>query len=83
MKKITVTVFAAVIALIVAFTISDRNLAKQLAIAQVPGAEKTHIREFDADFDDGRLEYEVEIFYNGREYEFTIDSFSDTIIKRD
>ena len=48
--------------------------AKQIALNQVSGATASNIRDFDIDEDDGRLEYEVKIWYNGAEYEFTIDA---------
>ncbi len=50
--------------------------AKQLALAQVPGASESNFRKFKQDYDDGRLEYEGEIYYNGMEYEFEIDAYS-------
>ena len=53
--------------------------AKQLALAQVPGAAETDIREFKVDTDDGILLYEGKIIYNGMEYEFEIDAYSGTI----
>ena len=53
--------------------------AKQIALAEVPGATVNDIYEFDLDQDDGRLEYEGTIYYNGVEYEFTIDGYSGAI----
>ncbi len=53
--------------------------AKALALAQVPGAKTSDIREFEVDYDDGRLEYEGKIYYNGMEYEFEIDGYSGAI----
>ena len=50
--------------------------AKALALAQVPGAASSDIIEFETDYDDGRLEYEGKILYNGMEYEFEIDAYS-------
>lgn len=50
--------------------------AKELALAQVPGASERDIREFETDHDDGRIEYEGKIFYDGMEYEFKIDAYS-------
>ena len=57
--------------------------AKQIALNQVSGATASNIRDFDIDEDDGRLEYEVKIWYNGAEYEFTIDASTGNIIERD
>lgn len=48
--------------------------AKALAIAKVPGAALTDIREFKADSDDGRMEYEGTIVYDKTEYDFEIDA---------
>lgn len=53
--------------------------AKSLALAQVPGATESDIWEFSTDIDDGRLEYEGEIHYDGSKYDFTIDGYSGTI----
>lgn len=53
--------------------------AKKIALAKVSGATTGNIREFEADYDDGRLEYEGKIIYGGMEYEFTIDGYSGTI----
>ena len=57
--------------------------AKAIALAQVPGAAAVHITDFEGDYDDdtGRLEYEIEIKYNGMEYDFEIDSADGTILK--
>ena len=53
--------------------------AKQIALGEVPGATESDIYEFEVDRDDGRLEYEGSIYYNGTEYEFTIDGYSGAI----
>lgn len=53
--------------------------AKEIALAEVPGATVNDIYEFEVDMDDGRLEYEGTIYYDGTEYEFTIDGYSGTI----
>ncbi len=50
--------------------------AKELALAQVPGASERDIFEFGTDHDDGRIEYEGKIIYDGMEYEFEIDAYS-------
>lgn len=47
--------------------------AKEIALKQVPGATASNIREFEVDYDDGRLEYEGKIIYDKIEYEFEID----------
>jgi uncharacterized membrane protein YkoI len=53
--------------------------AKAIALGQVPGASEGDIQEFSTDRDDGRLEYEGEIRYNGVTYEFEIDGYSGAI----
>ena len=53
--------------------------AKEIALAEVPGATASDICEFETDRDDGRLEYEGTIYYNGTEYDFTIDGYSGAI----
>ena len=53
--------------------------AKALALSQVPGATEADIRKFSTDRDDGRLEYEGEIHYDGVSYEFEIDGYSGAI----
>ena len=53
--------------------------AKKIALAQVPGAKESDIREFEVDYDDGRLEYEGTIYYGELEYEFEIDGYSGAI----
>lgn len=50
--------------------------AMELALAQVPGASRSDIREFETDSEDGRTEYEGKIRYDGMEYEFEIDAYS-------
>lgn len=59
-------------------TITEAD-AKKLALAQVPGAAESDIREFKTDYDDGRMEYEGKILYGGMEYEFEIDAYSGAI----
>ena len=53
--------------------------AKRIALEQVPGATEADIREFEVDYDDGRLEYEGSIWYDELEYEFEIDGYSGAI----
>jgi len=64
-------------------TIPDNALteeeAKQIALEQVPGASAENIREFEIDYDDGRLEYEGKIYFDHMEYEFEIDGYSGAI----
>ena len=57
----------------------SENEAKKIALAQVPGAAESNIRDWEVDYDDGRLEYEGSIHYNEMEYEFEIDGYSGAI----
>ena len=57
--------------------------AKSIALGQVSGATSAHIVKAYSDRDDGRLEYDVEIHYNGYEYEFEIDGTTGSILSRD
>ena len=53
--------------------------AKEIALAEVPGASASDIWEFETDRDDGRIQYEGKIVYGGMEYEFEIDGYSGAI----
>ena len=57
----------------------SEDKAKEIALAQVPGAKASDIREFEVDRDDGRIEFEGKIIYDGMEYEFEIDGYSGAI----
>ena len=57
--------------------------AREIALAQVPGAASSNVRKVTMDWDDGRAEYEVEIVYNYMEYDFEIDANTGSIISRD
>ncbi len=59
-------------------TMMTAEEAKELALAQVPGAAAGNLFEFEADYEDGHTEYEGKIIYNGMEYEFEIDAYSGT-----
>ncbi|MCO7123577.1 PepSY domain-containing protein [Ihubacter massiliensis] len=64
---------------------SQQNLigeqkAKEIALMKVEGAKESHITKFKLDKDDGRQEYEGEIVYNNREYDFEIDAVSGEIL---
>ena len=57
------------------------NEAVQSALARVPGATVANVTEFNRDYENGRLEYEGEIHYNGYEYDFEIDADTGTVTK--
>ena len=54
--------------------------AKSIALAQVPGADESHLGEIDLDRKHGRMEYEIEIFYNNSKYEYDIDAVTGEIV---
>ena len=47
----------------------------------MPGATVANVTEFNRDYENGRLEYEGEIHYNGYEYDFEIDTDTGTFTK--
>lgn len=57
--------------------------AKSIALGQVSGATASDITVAHCDYDDGHLEYDIEIVYNGNEYEFEIDGTGGTILSHD
>ena len=57
--------------------------AKSIALGQVSGASSDDIVKAYKDYDDGRVEYDVEVRYNGYEYEFEIDGASGKILSKD
>ncbi|NLT48121.1 MAG: hypothetical protein GXX92_06855 [Clostridiales bacterium] len=57
--------------------------AKSIALGQVPGSTSANIVKAHSDNDSGRLEYDIEIRYNGNEYEFEIDGKTGNILSRD
>lgn len=52
-----------------------------IVLDRVPGATKNDINELECEHDDGRIEYEGELQYNGYEYEFEIDGSTGNILK--
>lgn len=52
-----------------------------IVLAKVPGATDADIYELEKDYDDGLLEYEGSIYYNGYEYEFEVDGATGNILK--
>lgn len=64
-------------------TIISADDARKIALEQVSGATDEHIREFDRDYDDGRLKYEIEIFFENKEYTFDIDARDGSVLERE
>lgn len=54
--------------------------ARQVILERVPGASQDQIR-LELDEDDGRLEYEGSLIYDGMEYEFKMDAYSGSILE--
>lgn len=54
--------------------------AKKIALHKVKGADKADITEFHLDEDKGRKEYEGELRYDGKEYDFEIDAITGDIV---
>ena len=55
--------------------------AKKLVLAKVNGATEADIHEFEKDYDNGKIEYEGSIYYDGYEYEFEVDGATGNIIQ--
>ena len=86
MKKMRKFLILAVVAVLGTTVVSSveaisSDEAVQSALARVPGATVTNVTEFNLDYENGRLEYEGEIHYNGYEYDFEIDADTGTITK--
>lgn len=61
---------------------ADQAKSKALAHAGLNANQVNFVRAY-LDWDDGRLEYEVEIIYGTTEYDFEIDAYTGTVISRD
>ena len=86
MKKMTKFLILAVVAVLGTTVVSSveaisSDEAVQSALARVPGATVVNVTEFNRDYENGRLEYEGEIHYNGYEYDFEIDADTGTVTK--
>ena len=86
MKKMRKFLILAVVAVLGTTVVSSveaisSDEAVQSALARVPGATVTNVTEFNRDYENGRLEYEGKIHYNGYEYDFEIDADTGTITK--
>lgn len=58
----------------------EESQARQAVLDRVPGAQADDIR-IRLKEDDGRMEYEGSLFYDGMFYEFTIDAYSGGLIE--
>lgn len=59
-------------------TTKTEDEVRKIALAKVPGATEKDIR-LTLDKDDGKLQYEGKIIYEGMEYDFEIDAYSGAI----
>lgn len=62
-------------------TTITRDAAREIALAQVPGAAEEHIVKLELDYDGGKAVYEVEIVCGEMEYEMKIDAADGRILK--
>ncbi len=53
----------------------------EIVLAKVPGATADSVTEIETEYENGRIEYEGELWYNGYEYEFEIDGATGNILK--
>ena len=86
MKKMTKFLILAVVAVLGTTVVSSveaisSDEAVQSALVRVLGATVANVTEFNRDYENGRLEYEGEIHYNGYEYDFEIDTDTGTFTK--
>ena len=61
-------------------TAITQDAAREIALANVPGAAAEHVVKLELDRDDGRAVYEVEIVYGGMEYELEIDAADGAVL---
>lgn len=58
-----------------------REQAQDIALGKVPGAEAAHITKLKLDNDGGAAVYEVEIVYNGMEYDMEISASTGEVLE--
>ena len=56
------------------------NKAIAIALKKVPGANQSHVYDVHLDRENGRMVYEIEIFYNNSKYEYDIDAVTGEIV---
>lgn len=61
----------------------SKSKAESIALGQVKGADRGDIIKSEKDYDDGRMEYDIEILHGGYEYEFEIDGATGEILSKD
>lgn len=63
-------------------TISEDD-AKRIALEKVPGATTDNVRRLKTEYDNGRLVYDGEIYFERYEYDFEIDAQNGSILEWD
>ena len=63
--------------------VMSNDEARAAALRQVPGATENNIVKLKLEYDDGRWQYEVEIYYNFTEYEMKLDAYSGALLDMD
>lgn len=56
--------------------------AKEIALSNVSGASASDVKKAQADNENGKLVYEIEIRYDGQEYDFEIDAATGDIVSQ-
>lgn len=59
----------------------SKEKAVSIALSKVPDANTSNVRTVELDNEDGRWVYEVEILYDGTEYDAEIDAYTGEILK--
>lgn len=54
---------------------------RAIVLSKIAGASESDIYELEREYDDGRLEYDGSLYYNGYEYEFEIDGTTGNILQ--
>lgn len=63
--------------------VMSNDEARAAALRQVPGATENNIVKLKLEYDDGRWQYDVEIYYNFTEYEMELDAYTGALLDMD
>lgn len=63
--------------------VMSNDEARAAALRQVPGATENNIVKLKLEYDDGRWQYDVEIYYNFTEYEMELDAYTGALLGMD
>ena len=61
--------------------VMSNDEARAAALRQVPGASMNNITKLKLEYDDGRWQYEVRIYYNFTEYEMELDAYTGALLE--